>query len=327
MQARTMRASKSCSVKEEQVPWAAWRGGKENPSKGCWRDCDPHSCRKLLNSACLCIVGYGCSPWQSRERAREGKVAGCRDVTIFSLPGLDLAPATWSASAEQSLRELLGCFWRNPFPAATAKKALVSQAHYPDLAVVTNFLTHDFLVHSGTDEKRSNEELVHCLCGVASGQLSFPPKSSPGASMGPWASEPALQVIPSSSPPDACTGCACMQDQTDWGKQPAKRHYWLNELCCDYESVFLRHGNQPESENAIEYERLVSTGMTGLGGFLSPKRNMTLFSLNHMYVKHFCCILAVQIHYQASPVGGKINTLGRMEFRIPVLILGTHMQA
>lgn len=72
-------------------------------------------------------------------------------------PGPDLAPAPWSAWAEQSLPELLSHFWQDPFSRVAAEEPLARQAPQPGVAAGTSLLTREFagafLVHSGTDEK------------------------------------------------------------------------------------------------------------------------------------------------------------------------------
>ena len=158
----------------------------------------------------------------------------------------------------------------------------------------------------------SNEDLVHCLCDVASGQLPFRLKSSPGASVAPesfWLLNCPRRSLPSPHLQMLAQTLPVHRTRPIEGNSQQRSNYWINELRCDYKSIFLCHGNQQEGASATEYERLVSIGTSGLGDFFSPNRNMMLFSLNSMYVRHLSCILAIQIYYRASPQGGKINTL------------------
>lgn len=104
---------------------------------------------------------------------------------------------------------------------------------------------------------------------------------------------------------EACPDSVHMQDQTERGKQPAKKQFLVNDLCCDYKPVFLCYGNQQEGASATEYERFASVGTSGLGDFFSSNRNMMLFALKSMYTRHLCCILAYKHMTEPAQCEGK----------------------
>lgn len=119
-------ALKSGSVKGKQLPQAACQGGK-NLRKGSLGDRDLQ----------YLLMGYQSQPvWgelgtaallsQREERRRCWLQGGDH---LLPEPGPQLAPAPWSAWAEQPLRELLSHFWQDPFSCVAAKEPLARQAH------------------------------------------------------------------------------------------------------------------------------------------------------------------------------------------------------
>lgn len=153
---------------------------------------------------------------------------------------------------------------------------------------------------------------MDCLCGVASGRLPFPPKSSSEAPMAPGSSwlpshphrsltPPHLQMLTRLCPyagPDRLRKAASKEAITGLMSSivTMKTHFYAMES-----------SGRVQVQQNVKDERV--SGTSGLGDFFSPNGKMMLFSLNSMYVRHICCIFAARIYYQASPVGQKINTL------------------
>lgn len=153
---------------------------------------------------------------------------------------------------------------------------------------------------------------MHCLCGVASGQLPFPPKSSPEAPMAPGSSWllshphrslalPHLQMLTR----------LCPYAGPDWLRKTASKEAIIVLMISIV--TMKTHFCAMESSGRVQVQQNVKdgrvSGASGLGDFFSPNRKMMLFSLNSMYMRHLRCIFAVQIYHQASPAGGKIYVL------------------